>query len=323
MNNLDRGTIIDIGLEPPDGQLFDSELFVDISSPMRRARYLGGKWLASYRNPRTRDAYRRALYEWFEFLEEHHVGDFITEPDRGVADVWTRQIEERGFQARTVYRRISILATFHRYLHEEGHRRDNPFARVTRPALPRESMREWMNAREANAFLAAAKQRGGYPYALCCLLVLNALRVSEATNANVEQLGQDGHVPWLIIIGKGNQPSKIALAPETQWAIAEALDGRTWGPLLLNRAGTRMQRDAAARIVRRAARAAGVTKHIVPHSCRHTGITIHYKAKKDPHSTQSFARHADIRTTMLYTHADVPLAAHGTFAVAAHLAGAD
>lgn len=318
---LDRGTIVDI--DAPEGHLFNPDLAVDMSTPTQRARYLAGAFLTIYRNPRTFEAYRTCLHDWFDFLAGVGVVDPIVDVTRAPGDLYALELKNRGLSARTIYRRLSILTTFYRYLHEEGYRADNPLARVNRPALPRESVATYMTAREANAFLHVAKDRGGYPYALCTILVLNGLRVSEACNANIEHLGQDDHVPWLTIVGKGDQPAKVALAPETKHALDKAINGRSWGPLLLNRDSRRMQRDAANRIVKRTARDAGIKKRISCHSCRHTAITLHNKAKKDPYSTQRFARHADIRTTMGYIHADEPLTAHGTFAVAAFLAGAD
>ena len=65
----------------------------------------------------------------------------------------------------------------------------------------------------------------------------------------------------------------IPLPPRVGRAVDQAAGGRTSGPLLLTRAGNRMNRHAATRIVTRLAKAAGVTKHISPHSLRHSFIT--------------------------------------------------
>ncbi|MDP9473207.1 MAG: tyrosine-type recombinase/integrase, partial [Chloroflexota bacterium] len=60
------------------------------------------------------------------------------------------------------------------------------------------------------------------------------------------------------------------------------------GPLFLGYDATRMTRDAAARMVRRIAKAAGITKRIGPHSLRHSFITaaldagVHRGWKGDP-----------------------------------------
>lgn len=56
-------------------------------------------------------------------------------------------------------------------------------------------------------------------------------------------------------------------------AVDLAAGDRHSGPLLLSKSGERLNRQAAARIVRRLAKRAGVNKHISPHSLRHSFIT--------------------------------------------------
>ncbi len=65
----------------------------------------------------------------------------------------------------------------------------------------------------------------------------------------------------------------IPLPPQVARAVDLAAGERTSGPLLLGRNGDRLNRQAATRIVVRLAKAAGVSKHISPHSLRHSFIT--------------------------------------------------
>ncbi len=53
---------------------------------------------------------------------------------------------------------------------------------------------------------------------------------------------------------------------------------RLSGPVLLSRSGKRRDRHGATRIVRGVARKAGITKHISPHSLRHSFITAALEA---------------------------------------------
>ncbi len=48
---------------------------------------------------------------------------------------------------------------------------------------------------------------------MTCLLALNGLRVSEACNANVTDLGGSRYQPTLRILGKGDKPAEIVLNP--------------------------------------------------------------------------------------------------------------
>jgi site-specific recombinase XerD len=64
----------------------------------------------------------------------------------------------------------------------------------------------------------------------------------------------------------------------------------TW--LATARRGSRTTRGAAARIVTRLAVAAGIDKHLTPHSLRHSAITAALNAGVALRDVQEFARHA-------------------------------
>jgi site-specific recombinase XerD len=83
-----------------------------------------------------------------------------------------------------------------------------------------------------------------------------------------------------------------------------------------------MDRHAASRIVRRVARAAGLDKHITPHSLRHAFITAALDAGVPLRGVQETASHADPRTTMRYDRGRQSLDRHATYIVAAFVAGA-
>jgi hypothetical protein len=65
----------------------------------------------------------------------------------------------------------------------------------------------------------------------------------------------------------------IPLAPRTARAIDLAVGERSEGPLFLGTDNERLDRHAAARIVQRIARTAGIAKRVGPHTLRHAFIT--------------------------------------------------
>ena len=79
---------------------------------------------------------------------------------------------------------------------------------------------------------------------------------------------------------------------------------------------------SAARIVRRVARRAGITKPVGPHTLRHAFITAALDAGVPLRDVQEAASHADPRTTIRYDRARGSLDRHATYIVAAYLAGA-
>jgi hypothetical protein len=67
--------------------------------------------------------------------------------------------------------------------------------------------------------------------------------------------------------------------------------------------GSRLDRHAAGRIVRRLAKRAGISKPISPHSLRHAAITAALDAGCSLRDVQDYARHADPRQTRRYDRA--------------------
>jgi integrase/recombinase XerD len=105
------------------------------------------------------------------------------------------------------------------------------------------------------------------------LLALNGLRVSEATGANIEALGTERGHRTLTITRKGGKVVTVPLAPRTARAIDLALGERSDGPLFLVPDGRRLDRHGTARIVRRIAGRAGISKPVGPHTLRHAFIS--------------------------------------------------
>ena len=163
---------------------------------------------------------------------------------------------------------------------------------------------------------------GGIDHALACLLALNALRVSEACGTDLSDLALANGHRVVRIVGKGNQPALIPLAPRTARAIDAAVGERTDGPLLARKDGSRLDRHAAGRMVRRLARRAGIDKPISPHSLRHAAITAALDAGCSLRDVQDFARHADPCQTRRYDRARGALDRNPTYIVATYLAGA-
>ncbi len=167
-------------------------------------------------------------------------------------------------------------------------------------------MKDWLDAAEAE---------GGHAYGLACMLAINGLRVGEACGTNVGDLAADRWHRTLTIRGKGDKPAVVPLPPRTIASLDPLVTGRDAGPLLLTRAGTRMNRPAAARIVARLTRAIGCTKHITPHSLRHSAIAAALNAGVSLRDVQEFARHADPRTTIRYDRARHSLDRHASYTV--------
>ena len=120
--------------------------------------------------------------------------------------------------------------------------------------------------------LVAAGSGSPAEHVLISLLALNALRVSEATGADIEALGIERGHQTLVITGKGGKVVTVLLAPRTARTIDLAIGERCEGPVD-TADGRRLDRHGAGRIVRRVFRRTGITKPVGPHTLRHAVIT--------------------------------------------------
>jgi integrase/recombinase XerD len=214
------------------------------------------------------------------------------------------------------------VAGFYRYAVEEELIEHSPAAHVCRPRLDYESHATGLDRNELGAILVAAGLGAAAEHALISLLALNGLRVSEATGANIEALGTERGHRTLTITRKGGKIVTIPLAPRTARAIDLAIGERCDGPIFLAADGRRLDRHGAARIVRRVAGRAAISKPVGPHTLRHAFITAALDAGVPLRDVQEAASHADPRTTIRYDRARGSLDRHATYIVAAYVAGA-
>jgi integrase/recombinase XerD len=178
----------------------------------------------------------------------------------------------------------------------------SPAAHVRRPRLDYDSHATGLDRNELGALLVAAGLGSPGEHALVSLLALNGLRVSEATGANIENLGIERGHRTLVITRKGGKVVTIPLAPRTARAIDLAVGERVEGPVFLAPGGQRLDRHGAARVVRRIARRARIAKPVGRHTLRHAFITAALDAGVPLRDVQEAASHADPRTTMRYAN---------------------
>jgi integrase/recombinase XerD len=268
----------------------------------------------------TREAYALDLRQYASWCQQHHIRLF--QARRADIECFARDLEARGRARATITRRLCTIAGFYRYAVEEELLDHSPAAHVRRPRLDYESHATGLDRNELGVLLVAAGLGEPAEHALISLLALNGLRVSEATGANIEVLGVERGHRILVVTRKGGKVVTIPLAPRTARAIDLAIGERSQGPVFVAADGRRLDRHGAARIVRRVARRAGITKPAGPHTLRHAFITAALDAGVPLRDAQEAASHAGPRTTMRYDRARGSLDRHATYLVAAYLAGA-
>ena len=261
-------------------------------------------FLAGCRSEETRNAYRRDLAEFGSFL-----GKAIDEASRLDVEAWISTLRDADKSPATVGRKVSAVRSYLRLLVDEGTLARNPANHARTPTVSSESTTPGLSKDEARAMLAACDDStvGRRDRALLALLLYQALRVSEAVGARVEDLGDDSGYPVLRVHGKGGKVVRVPLAPATVAALRAWLEAAEFedGAILRSvkkggRVDGALSRSGAFRRIRFLAKRASIEKKISPHSLRHTAITLALDSGVSLRHVQDFARHADPRTTRRY-----------------------
>ncbi len=121
------------------------------------------------------------------------------------------------------------------------------------------------------------------------------------------------------MIGKGNKERLVPVGEvaldwlaryldevRPGWLVRASGDGSNelvrGGPVFLTARGQRLGRQAAWSVVKRAARDAGLSDRVTPHTLRHSFATHLLEGGADLRIVQELLGHASISTTQLYTH---------------------
>lgn len=145
------------------------------------------------------------------------------------------------------------------------------------------------------------------------LLYSGGLRVSELIALNRDSINLERRE--FVVRGKGSKDRPIFISESAADRVAEYLGARedSLPALFLNNSKNlntvdtsgnfrRLTPRSVERIVEKYARMAGITKHVSPHTLRHSFATDLLMNGADLRSVQSLLGHADVSTTQIYTH---------------------
>lgn len=148
------------------------------------------------------------------------------------------------------------------------------------------------------------------------LLFASGLRVSELVKLDRDHINLTRRE--FMVRGKGQKDRPIFISPEAADWIKQYLDKRqdNTKPLFIRYSGTkkvdlsgnytRLTARSIQRMVSRYARLAGITKHVSPHTLRHSFATDLLMNGADLRSVQAMLGHSNISTTQIYTHVTDP-----------------
>ena len=257
------------------------------------------------------EAYLRDIDKLTQFLS---INDSDKNPSQIVLhdlENFVHWISTFGMSAASQSRIVSGLRSFYKYCIQEQISKTDPTSLLETPKLAKH-LPDILSFTEIEAISNAvdvSTQEGARNKAIIETLYSCGLRVTELINLRLSCLYFD--VGYIRIIGKGD---KERLVPVGSFAIKfvkiyiqevrkniHIIPGNE-NFVFLNKRGSKLSRVMIFLIIKDAAKKAGITKNISPHTFRHSFATHLVEGGADLRAVQEMLGHESITTTEIYTH---------------------
>lgn len=262
-------------------------------------------------SPRTQDAYRRDLERFAEYATARGAAAPLDVTARLLRE-YVYHLKDLGLSPASIRRNVSAVRTYFRFLTGDGVVVRDPSERLETPKRWR-TLPEVLTVEEVQRLLASPTLDDPLVFRDRALLELAygaGLRVSEWITLGVRDvLLEEGLVR---VFGKGSKERLVPIGRSAIGAVAIYLrelrprleKGEGKGMLLLNARGRPLTRMGAWKILRGHVERAGITRHVTPHTLRHSFATHLLEGGADLRAVQEMLGHVDIATTQIYTHVD-------------------
>jgi integrase/recombinase XerC len=255
-------------------------------------------------SPHTLRSYRSDLEQFRQYCAEttgaRALGEALRAVDVRLVRAWLMHLHGLGLEPASIARKLAALRSWLRFLVRRGELSRNPAAEVRGPRLP-QKLATFLPIDESQALLdggpAADRDR-----AVLELLYASGLRVSELAGLDLDDvdLGQR----TVRVLGKGTKERVVPFGARAATALDTYLGqrGHGAGPLFVGRRGRRLGVRSIFDVVRRQARATGITRRVTPHTLRHSFATHLLDRGADLRMIQELLGHSRLSTTQRYTH---------------------
>jgi integrase/recombinase XerD len=259
----------------------------------------------------TIEAYRRDVERLIDFATARATPSPIDVTSRLLRD-FVYHLKDLGLAPSSIRRSVSAIRTYYKFLLADGAVTRDPSERIETPKRWR-TLPEVLTVEEVTRLLAAPTLDDPLAFRDRAMLELAygaGLRVSEWITLGVRDVLYEDKL--VRVFGKGSKERLVPIGRSAIGAVATytrelrpALEkGSGKGVLFLNARGEPLSRMGAWKILRRYVERAAITKHVSPHTLRHSFATHLLEGGADLRAVQEMLGHADISTTQIYTHVD-------------------
>lgn len=276
-------------------------------------------WLLEMKSHQTRRSYWRGLALWLSYCDWHRVDPLAAR----LADVkdWIALLDPGS--PVTYNARLAAVSSWYTELINNRVHDDNPARLVPRHKRDQESQTRALTHAELIALLGHARDRAaerGTEAALRNLAILEIMATTAVRSGAIlhARCGPDGDLGIdrghriLRYVNKGGHRKTADILGLADLALTNYLAARATrerkpvtelsGWLFVTRAGTSLTSRDLGNLLRDAARSAGLDHpdDVVPHSLRHTVLTLGYEQGVTVEDLADLAGHESVATTLIY-----------------------
>jgi integrase/recombinase XerD len=250
-------------------------------------------WLRNYRSPNTRAAYARDIAAFRAFA-----GPLSAVTLAGVQDFGDTL---DTFSPSTAARRLSAVKSCIAFAFRVGYLRFDVAGPLQLPAIQDRLAERIMSEETVQRLLYVVKVPRDA--ALLRLIYGAGLRLSEACGIRWRDMAPRDDAGQVNVLGKGGKTRAILL-PAALWNRIAPLRGNAGpdDPVFRSRQGGCLNRSQVHRIMKRAAKRAGLPTDISTHWMRHAHVSHALDRGCPAHVVQQTVGHASLATTSHYAH---------------------
>ncbi|MCR5259308.1 MAG: site-specific integrase [Desulfovibrio sp.] len=262
--------------------------------------------------PRSVGTYTQALRRMLGYFS----GKGVSRPRREDLIEYRDALKAEGKKASTISLYMVAARLFFRWLAQENLYPDVA-EHIKGAKIDKVHKRDYLTASQIRTVLDGIDRStplGVRDYALIALMASCGLRTIEVSRADVGDLGTAGGASVLYVQGKGrSEKAEYVKLPEpVERAVRVYLASRgkvgekdpLFASLSRNCRGERLStRSISGAVKERMVEAGYSSPRLTAHSLRHSAVTLSLLAGRSLEEVQQFARHSNVATTLIYSHA--------------------
>ncbi len=257
----------------------------------------------------TSAAYRRDVQRYLEFLDAQGVSS-LEEVGPDHVHGLLEKLQNQGLSTASLARNTSSVRQFHRFLQTRNLCHRNPAERIT-TVVPIPRSLDFLSIAEAKRLVETARE--DHPVGLRNRALLELLYASGITASELIQLNEHDVLPQSGLVripGKGARERTVPIGEPAVESLRRYADHarpelhrlnpddvRTF---FLSVRGRALSRMSVWKIIKSAARAAGIQRKVSPQTLRHTFAAHLVDGGGDVRDVQQLLGHASMSTTLIY-----------------------